>query len=211
MPAPFLLQTEVPVVEGDLDVIAKTWLDAHKQHPAGQRLYRAVNAPLLLELAPLPDLDSLGQAVEDTEQTLSSVAHAVQGDLRRQLHRFVESPKPVGDGLPNTSYIQLRRVEVRPSRHAAYREWRERTIFNVVRRSPAVTTLLAYHSYVADFPGVLFVTGFEDPQQHDASFSTPEYHDILRQARAEYITESGGDAGLHTRTFALIPSGRASQ
>ncbi|MNV86891.1 hypothetical protein D3C71_1809580 [compost metagenome] len=96
--------------------------------------------------------------------------------------------------------MQLRHVEVRPARHAAYRAWREETIFQVVRDNTEVEVFLAYHSLVSSQPGVMFISGFSGSvQDYRAVFENEKYGEIVRQAGDQYIT--GGPGGLYTRIY----------
>jgi hypothetical protein len=125
------------------------------------------------------------------------------GDVRRQVLEFVEAPKPTATPLPQTPYVQLRHVEVRPPVYDRYRTWRDRTIFSVVRRSAEVDVFLAYHSLLSSEPGVMFVAGFTcEPEKYLGVFQSPEYQEIVRQAGDEYIT--GGERGLYTKVFARV-------
>lgn len=60
------------------------------------------------------------------------------GDVRRELLDFIEAPKDIATLLPTTPYIQLRHVEVKPEAMDEYRQWREETIFDVVRNADDV-------------------------------------------------------------------------
>ncbi|WP_375615132.1 hypothetical protein [Bartonella sp. AC10YNML] len=52
-------------------------------------------------------------------------------DFRRQLLTYVESVKVLKQSLPSTPYLQLRHIEVPPSRFTSYRQWRDKTIFDL--------------------------------------------------------------------------------
>lgn len=94
------------------------------------------------------------------QHCLQATRPYLQGDMCRQVQRFVEAPKHCTTPLPRTRYIQLRRVEVRPPVHQAYLAWREQTIFQVVGGASEVETFLAYHSLISSEPGVMFASGF---------------------------------------------------
>ena len=131
----------------------------------------------------------------------ASIAPALVGDFRRQVVDFVEAPKDTDAPLPSTPYIQLRHVEVKPQMYEAYREWRERTIFDVVRTHDEIEVFLAYHSLLSTEPGVLFLSGFRvDPKEYLAVFASPAYQEIVKQAGDTYIT----DRGLYTRIYARV-------
>ena len=85
---------------------------------------------------------------------LDTFAPQLVGDFRRQVLEFVEAPKPVAEELPDTPFVELRHVEVRPPAYHAYRVWRDRTIFATVRKAPEVEAFVAYHSVVSTRPEI---------------------------------------------------------
>ncbi|MGP4110482.1 hypothetical protein ACTWP5_06140 [Streptomyces sp. 4N509B] len=203
MSARLLLVTEVPVRAGETDKAVETWTAHHADTRAGgATLYRSLDDDaLLVELTPIADLAEIAARDADHRRLASTLAPLLAGDFRRQVVEFVEAPKDTDEPLPPTPYIQLRHVEVRPPVHDAYREWRERTIFEVVRGADEIEVFLAYHSLLSTEPGVLFVSGFSvDPAAYQAVFATPTYQDIVRQAGDTYIT----DRGLYTRIYARV-------
>lgn len=134
------------------------------------------------------------------EADLERFASHMNADVKRELLAYVEAPKRCTSPLPETDYVQLRHVEVPPPRRAAYRAWREETIFQVVRDNAEVEVFLAYHSLVSSQPGVMFVSGFSGPvQDYKAVFENEKYREIVRQAGDQYIT--GGPGGLYTRIY----------
>ncbi|MEV6838813.1 hypothetical protein AB0N17_30585 [Streptomyces sp. NPDC051133] len=205
MSAPLLLVTEAPVQPDQLDRAVKGWLEFQADRPDGRRLYRSLEDHCLLELRPLTRLEELATLREEAAALWDALAPTLAGDLRRQVHDFVEAVKDTADPLPGTPYVQLRRVEVRPPVIDGYRGWRERTIFETVRAAPESEVFLAYHSLLSTEPGVLFVAGFSvPPAQHNAVFRTPGYEAILTEVREKYIVTRGGDQGLFTKTYARI-------
>jgi hypothetical protein len=155
------------------------------------------------ELLQLRGYDNLGQFATSSEQLLLDMrrfAPYVTGDVRRELLTLVEAPKPIKSKLPETDYLQLRHIEVPPAKYEAYRAWRERTIFEVVRESAEIHTFLAYHSLVSGQPGVMFFSGFSgDLEKYRAVFDSERYREIVRQAGDSYI--AGGTDGLFTRLY----------
>lgn len=209
MPASLVVATEVPVRPEDLDDVAAAWSAQIAGGPSGEpptRLYRAVQHPRLVELVALADLGELA-AQERRWRTLGGLfAPQLAGDFRRQVLEFVEAPKPAVKTLPDTPFIELRHVEVRPPEYHAYRVWRDRTIFETVRKAPEVEVFLAYHSVLSTRPGVVFVSGFSCAvSDYLAVFSAPAYQDILGQARERYIVPEGGlDRGLSTVVYRRV-------
>jgi hypothetical protein len=154
----------------------------------------------LLQLRAYDSIGAFAQSADDLASDRQRFAPVMTGDVRRELLQYVEAPKPAATPLPQDDHLQLRHVEVPPQREAAYRAWREETIFQVVRESPLVQTFLAYHSIISGQPGVMFLSGFTgDPQKYLSVFSSERYQEIVRQAGDRYIT--GGTDGLYTRLY----------
>lgn len=205
MSTALLLVTEVPVRDDMSDQAVKSWQELHARRPAGRRLYRSLEDNTLLELAPLTGPAELATIQQDSRAQWEALADTLAGDFQRHVHEFVEAPKDCAEDLPDTPYIQLRRVEVKPPVLAEYRAWRDRTIFETVRSADESEVFLAYHSLLSTEPGVLFVAGFSvDPAQHNAVFRTPSYEAILEEVREKYIIPQGGEGGLYTKTYARI-------
>lgn len=157
----------------------------------------------LLQLRSYTDLQDFNSRAVELDADWERFSEFMTGDVRRELLRYIESPKPTDSLLPETDYIQLRHVEVPPQRMQEYREWRERTIFDVVRKSDEVEIFLAYHSLISGQPGVMFIAGFSsDSDTYQQVFSSPRYQDIVQQAGANYIT--GGNEGLYTRLYVRL-------
>lgn len=130
----------------------------------------------------------------------ANFARYLCADVRRELLEFVEAPKPCAAPFPDTPYIQLRHVEVKPDMMAQYREWRDETIFDVVRDSGEISHFSAYHSVISGQPGVMFISGFSvDPQDYCKIFESDRYQSIVQQAGDRYIT--GGTEGLYTKIY----------
>lgn len=132
------------------------------------------------------------------------MATFAEGDFRRELVELIEEPKPSGSALPETKHIQLRHVEVPPSTYPAYRQWREETIFDVVRHAPEVASFAAYHTVLSTRPGVVFVSAFDgDVEDYRKVFSSERYRKIVSDAGSSYIT--GGNNGLATHIYHRLP------
>jgi len=204
MASPILLVTEIFPVAGKLDAIAKQW--AALARPAGasaRAVYRAVDDSSCIELLALDDLSQVAQLSDFWQQSWSAVGADLQGDFQRQLLQFVEAPKNCSSALPDTPYIQMRHVEVKPVVYQDYLAWRNRTIFEVVRNAPEVESFLAYHSVISTEPGVMFVSGFSSEiEQYLSHFTSPHYKNIVAEAGNTYIT--GGDRGLYTKIYRAV-------
>ncbi|MFI1863984.1 hypothetical protein [Streptomyces jumonjinensis] len=201
MSSTLLVLNEVAVAPGKADQVLAEWSGLNQKEPvAGRTLYRSVDDDNILEITPLTDLSELGALNALWRKLWESVSENLVSDFRRQLLEFVEAPKDVADPLPRTPYVQLRHIEVKPREYAAYREWRESTIFDVVRRAEQVKAFLAYHSLLSTEPGVMFVSGFAcEPAEYQSVFTSPEYQRIVQQAGDRYIV--GGESGLYTRVY----------
>jgi hypothetical protein len=197
--------TELSVKPDMVDEAIDAWLGHHRSSSVqGRVLYRGLEEPTLMELAPVGDtFTELPELRADWLTLWHTVGHAAESDFSRQLLHFVEAPKPVSTALPETPYVQLRHVEVPPPAYRGYRSWRAETIFDVVTTSPEVEAFAAYHSVLSSEPGVMFVSGFScPPAEYGTVFASPGYQEIVRQAGNRFIT--GGERGLYTRMYARV-------
>ncbi|MEU3711219.1 hypothetical protein [Streptomyces catenulae] len=202
MTSPLLLVTEVPVAQETAQEALAVWQDHHRA--AGDRgsvLYRSTETPTVLELTPLTGLADLAARADRWGELRTALAPLATGDVRRQVLEFVGAPKPTAGELPETPYIQLRHVEVKPPVHEEYLSWREGTIFAEVRKSERIEAFLAYHSLLSTEPGVMFVAGFScPPQEYLPTFASARYAEIARQAHPRFVT----DEGLYTRIYRRV-------
>ena len=154
-----------------------------------------------LEIIAIESLNDIESLISEREVFNSSLAPLMVSDWHRQVFNHVESVKPISGKLPQTSKLQLRYIEVPLSVHDAYLEWRENTIFDVVRSADEVQCFLAYHTLFSTQPGVMFFSGFDgDSKQYMSNvFLTPRYKKIIQEAGSKYI--AGGENGLYTRIF----------
>lgn len=158
----------------------------------------------LIELRTYNSLDSICLDEHILESDFSLFSHWLMGDIRREIVKFVEAPIDSNDDLPLTEFIQLRHVEVPPEKYEKYREWREETIFNVVRdNKDKITYFGAYHSLISGYPGVMFVSAFNgDKVCYLEPFTNTRYQTIVKDAGDKYIT--GGNGGLYTRIYRSV-------
>jgi hypothetical protein len=198
MTSSLLLVTEVPVSP---DAIGPALTALRGQPPAGAVHYRGTEASTVLELAPLDKLAQLDELTPRWPAVAAGLAPLSVGDIRRQVLEFVEAPKPVPGELPETPYIQLRHVEVKPAVKQDYLEWRVGTIFAEVHKSQQVEAFLAYHSLLSTEPGVTFISGFScTPEEYLPTFGSERYAEIARQAHPRFVT----DEGLYTRIYRRV-------
>lgn len=198
--------TELTPKDGAIHQVSRAW--AALPVPKGivqRRVYEALDGSAVLELAALEKMDDLAALQSSWSAAWDMLGPDMASDFRRQIVTFVEAPKDTSDSLPATPYVQLRHVEVPPGNFSAYRAWRERTIFDVVRSAPQVEVFLAYHSALSTEPGVMFVAGFSSAiDEYSAVFNSPRYQEIVREAGNQFIT--GGSNGLYTRIYRHVPT-----
>jgi len=180
MSAQHLLITEITPKDGQCKTVASAWASLPTpQGIVGRAIFSALDDSAVLELSALSSIERIGSLASSWEQVWTRLGANLASDFRRQLLVFVEAPKDTPQPLPTTPYLQLRHVEVPPGRFDEYRAWRERTIFDVVRNSPAVEQFIPYHSLVSTEPGVMFLSGFSvEPDVYAATFNSSRYQQI---------------------------------
>ncbi|KLN63369.1 hypothetical protein [Vibrio sp. VPAP30] len=158
----------------------------------------------LLELKAINKIEDISNLEKGLIDAFTVNKDYLSGDIKRELLRFVEAPIASESELPSTEFVQLRHVEVPAERYDDYLEWRDRTIFNVVRdNADKINSFEAYHSLISGQPGVLFVSSFNgNVDEYMQLFNDENYKEIIKQAGDDYIT--GGDEGLYTRLYRAI-------
>jgi hypothetical protein len=146
-------------------------------------------------------MDKLGGLINFKHTFSKQLATFMSSDWRQQIFEIVDSVKPCIELLPSTEKLQMRYIEVPLSVHDEYLEWRERTIFDVIKQSSNIECFLAYHTIMSTQPGVMFFSGFEGNTSSyiQDNFKTPKYDEIVKEAGSKYI--SGGEDGLYTRVY----------
>lgn len=199
MPSQTLLISRYFVKSGQADALATKLGDND-----ASRIFISLDESEVLELRALEANLELTALTATTMSIAQKFSEYLVGDVRRELLDFIEAPKDIATLLPTTPYIQLRHVEVKPEAMDEYRQWREETIFDVVRNADDVQAFLAYHSVISGQPGVMFVSGFSaNPESYNAVFASDRYLEIVQQAGDQYIT--GGSEGLYTKTYRALP------
>lgn len=89
----------------------------------------------ILELRSFNDIKELSWIEEELKSMFHRLSDVLSGDIKRELLTFIESPIDNPQDLPNSKYVQLRHVEVPADNYCQYRQWRDETIFNVVREN----------------------------------------------------------------------------
>lgn len=208
MSTPVLLLTELTPKPGAAQRAAHAWAALAPPEAVRERqIYVALDDSAVLELAALDSVAAAETLMPSWHASWDCLGADMVSDFRRQLLTAVEAPKDTAHALPATPYLQLRHVEVPPARFAAYRAWRERTIFDVVRTAPEVDVFLAYHSAISTEPGVMFVSGFSGAvDDYNAVFHSPRYQQIVREAGDQFIT--GGKKGLYTQIYRHVEADR---
>lgn len=158
----------------------------------------------LLELRAFNDIKEIAWVEGELEAEFHHLAAHLSGDIRRELLKYVEAPIETDLPLPQTQYIQLRHVEVPAENYAQYRQWRDQTIFNVVRdHQDKIASFEAFHSLISGQPGVMFISAFNgDKAAYKEAFTNARYQHIIQQAGDNYIT--GGNEGLYTRIYRAL-------
>lgn len=160
----------------------------------------------LVEFMGYTSLEEFTKGEQLLDNVFDEFKSFLSGDIKRELLKYVESPIQSETPVPLTKYVQLRHVEVLPSVYQAYLDWRDETIFNVVRDNKAtVTSFDAYHSFISGVPGVMFISSFScSVDEYLKPFTDSHYQDIVTQAGDSYIT--GGNEGLYTKIYKKLGS-----
>ncbi|MEG5822778.1 hypothetical protein UXP38_09100 [Enterobacter hormaechei] len=155
----------------------------------------------LLELRAFNDIKEIAWVENEMESMFHRFSEVLSADIRRELLKFVESPIDNKNSLPESNYIQLRHVEVPAHNYQQFRQWRDETIFNVVRdNKDKIESFEAFHSLISGVPGVMFISSFNgDKSAYKEAFTNARYQEIIQQAGDNFIT--GGNDGLYTRIY----------
>ena len=203
MSASFIEVVELPVIDGKISEGVEAWEKIISGSGGDAVLYRHIEDKTLLEIRAYNSLDEITKYSSEREMLWENIKQFAAGDFRREIFSYIEEPKPTASSLPEAKYLQLRYVEVLPPKYDEYRVWRDKTIFEVVRKSDEISTFSAYHSLFSSIPGVLFLSSFDvDPDMYKRVFNSPRYMEIVQEAGDNYIT--GGNKGLATRMYARV-------
>ena len=160
-----------------------------------------------LELQALDDLSDIDMAISNTEYTKKRLLMLLSGDVQSELLTLIDDPLNLdSQTLPDSEIIQLRHIEVLPIIYNNYRQWRNNTIFEVVRNhKDIIKSFGAYHSVISDYPGVTFIAATDEQHlpEFDEAFTNEHYKEILVQAGNNYII-GGTDKGLDTKYYRTI-------
>ena len=198
----YLLTTKVIFDEVDSGKVITIW---KKSLLENAQIYKHNSDSSLLELREIASLDEIAETLKgDHYKNLKQeLKNLLSSDFHQDILEFKENVVAQKECLPSSTYLQMRHIEVPLKRYDEYLEWREKTIFNYVKKLNKIDSFVAYHSLMSASPGVMFVCGFSNEvEKHLADFTTPEYTEIVSQAGDSYI--SGGEKGLYTEVYKKI-------
>ncbi|QUM86702.1 MULTISPECIES: hypothetical protein [unclassified Moritella] len=200
-----IISSEVIALNSETTAAWDIWCNAgNAELPSGavrKCYYLEENENHFLELIAVEKFSDLETLMIQREAFMTELSPLLSSDIRQQVFQLEDTVKAIDTALPTTEKLQLRYIEVPLSVKDAYLNWREDTIFEVVRGASQIDCFLAYRTLFSTQPGVMFFSGFNgDSSQYMADiFLTPKYQQIVKEAGDQYIT--GGADGLYTRIF----------
>lgn len=196
MSSKYMLINRYSITDGATSLVKKI-----RKESDNNSFYVSKEGDELIEFIGLKSIDELSDVVLDLNNSFIEFSDYLRGDIKRELLKFVESPIQSNTSVPKTPNVQLRHVEVLPSKYLPYLNWRNETIFNVVRDNrETIDSFDAYHSLISGIPGVMFISCFSsDEHVYLKPFTDSKYKDIVSQAGDNYIT--GGEEGLYTKIY----------
>ncbi|QCX82944.1 hypothetical protein C9F11_46985 (plasmid) [Streptomyces sp. YIM 121038] len=199
MPHTLMILAEARCLPGTEDEAAAVWRKIADAMNTPSQLYKEHEDNVLLSLTPVTDATLPAYLAQQHRSQLVTLSPLLVRDIRSQVLEEVETVRPASSASPYATWLQVRHVEVVPQRIPEYRAWRERTIFNVVRGMPMITSFTAYDSLISSDPGVTFLVGYEGQRADiEAAFISPEYARIAQEARQFLV---GSPPTLTVRTF----------
>lgn len=200
-----IISSEVIALNSETTAAWDIWCNAgNTDLPSGavrKCYYLEENENHFLELIAVEKFSDIETLMIQREAFMAELSPLLSSDIRQQVFQLEDTVKAIDTALPTTEKLQLRYIEVPLSVKDAYLNWREDTIFEVVRGASQIDCFLAYRTLFSTQPGVMFFSGFNgDSSQYMADiFLTPKYQQIVQEAGDQYIT--GGADGLYTRIF----------
>lgn len=130
MPSKYLLISRFPLKQNFDRQISK-----HLSSTEKIRYFFSIEESVkeVLELRSLESMNELAVIEQELDEAFHSLSEFLSGDIKRELLKFIESPLETNKLLPETKYIQLRHVEVPSENYSEYLNWRNETIFEVVK------------------------------------------------------------------------------
>jgi hypothetical protein len=200
----FIYISEVTINEEAIETATSLWKNSTFGTFKHQLFSEESNPQRLLALIALEGLSDVEEAVRLNKQLALAMEPYLASDIHQQVIELVEVVKPSATPLPTSQKLQLRYIEVPLSVRKSYFEWREHTIFDVVRNAPRIESFSAYQTLLSTQPGVLFLSAFggDSVSYSKDVFETERYKNIVKEAGSRYI--AGGVNGLYTRVYARI-------
>lgn len=205
MSSQYIFYTKISVNESNINEAWELWkkqsdcilLDTMER----RCFYQEDKINQFIELISIESLSDVEDLIKDRYSMLEPIKDLITSDLHQQVFSLVESVKPSTNKLPVCEKLQLRYIEVPLSVKGNYLEWREDTIFDVVRNADEVKYFQAYNTILSTQPGVMFFSEYEGDTEHymDAVFRTNRYKEIVKDAGDKYI--SGGVDGLYLISY----------
>ena len=203
--ASYLLLTRSRAASGLAERLADRLASQDRPGPRAHATFLAHDRETTLELTAFEDIRELGCVLARRTELERGVSNWLAGDWRHEVLRHVEDVVPGTNALTLARQLELRFIEVPPALYAEYREWREGTIYEAVRRRPEITDFRSYHSAVSMRPGVTFVVGFDcDVKDYQTVYENDRYRSILREVGDRFI--AGGLGNLVTEIFERRPN-----
>ncbi len=207
MQSKLILCSEVIALESEMESAWDIWRESGGDNlPSNseRQCYQLEeNKSHFLELISIDKFSDIESVLAHREKFILDMGPKLQSDWRQQVIKHVETVKPIKGKLPDSPKLQLRYIEVPLSVKGSYLNWREKTIFDVVRQAEPVNSFLAYHTLFSTQPGVMFLSGFSGDSDNYMSevFLTPRYQQIAKEAGEQFVV--GGEGGLSTRIYVL--------
>ena len=113
MPAELLMVSRFPTKPGTAEALASVLEDV-----VDGRVFVGLESDEVLAVEAMKsDLDLAGVRARFAD-VARDFAQYLSGDIRREILDFVEAPKSCAGPLPETPYLQLRHVEVKPEEYS---------------------------------------------------------------------------------------------
>jgi hypothetical protein len=176
------------------------WENNYLQANYSRVVYERAEEYALLEIIALPDMDDMANIIRNRHDFINNAKQFMRSDWHITVLQYMEDLKPTVKPVPTSHFIELRHIEVPLSIYEEYKQWREKTIYRVLKPKKEIEVFSYYHTILGEKPGVYFIVGFStDIPSYTGVYQEPEYQEILRQAGQNYIT--GGLAGLSTEIY----------
>lgn len=201
--APFVVVTKWEVDSANFDEHVHSWNNsAAKKLLPTSVLYKGLEKQELVLLYVVNTFEEIEKFVTSNEfrEFVTQIAETTLSDIHQEVVALVKQIRPRDNLLPTTKYMQLRSIEVPLQGMGDYLDWREKTIFEFVKKNEKLDSFVVFHSLFSSSPGVLFITEFSgDPIEYRNSFLTPEYQKIIKEAGHDHIK-----GGLYTLEYERV-------